>query len=108
MKWKYSITPRVTGKISLPGIQLTITDKFGFFRQQKFVKLRQDLTLLPFMLQPKSTVENVKSDKYSAVGGGTTDSNALGFPPSFWASENTAPVIHLVRLPGRLRLAQAS
>ena len=69
MKWKYSITPRVTGKISLPGIQLTITDKFCFFRQQKFVKLRQDLTLLPFMLQPKSTVENVKSDNIQLLAG---------------------------------------
>lgn len=69
MKWKYSITPRVTGKISLPGVQLTITDKFGFFRQQKFVKLRQELTLLPFMLQPKSTVENVKSDNIQLLAG---------------------------------------
>lgn len=60
MQWKYTLTPRVTGRTTLPGIQVTITDKLGLFRQQKFYRLAQNITLLPFLLQPKTTMEKIK------------------------------------------------
>lgn len=69
VQWKYKITPKVTGQLSLPGLQVTVTDKYGFFRLQKFIPLPQDLTMLPFVIQPKSTVERVKRDNIQLMTG---------------------------------------
>lgn len=69
VKWKYKIVPRVTGELALPGIQVTVTDKFGFFRLQKFIPHRQVLTLLPFIMQPKTTAEQVKRDNIQLMAG---------------------------------------
>ena len=31
VQWKYRITPQVTGQLALPGLQVTVTDAYGFF-----------------------------------------------------------------------------
>lgn len=69
IQWKYRITPRITGQLALPGLQVTISDKFGFFRQQKFFPHRQELTVLPFIMQPKGTIQTVKRDNIQLLAG---------------------------------------
>ena len=69
VEWKYLIKPMVTGQLAFTGLQVTITDKFGFFRQQKFIPHHQNLTLLPFIMQPKSTAEKVKRDNIQLMAG---------------------------------------
>ena len=69
VQWKYRITPQVTGQLALPGLQVTVTDAYGFFRHQQFVPLRQKLTLLPFVIQPQSTAERIKRDNLQLMTG---------------------------------------
>ncbi|MEC9093452.1 MAG: DUF58 domain-containing protein, partial [Planctomycetota bacterium] len=69
MHWKYKIVSTVTGQVAFPGIQVTITDKYGFFRLQKFSPFRQELTLLPRILQPQTTAERVKRDNLQLLSG---------------------------------------
>lgn len=69
VKWKYRIKPMVTGQLAFTGLQITVTDKYGFFREQRFIPLHQNLTLLPFVMQPKTTAEKVKRDNVHLMSG---------------------------------------
>lgn len=69
IQWNFQLTPQITGQLALPGLQVTLTDKYGFFRKQAFVKHRQTLTLLPLILQPRNTAEKVKRDNIQLLNG---------------------------------------
>lgn len=60
LTWQYILTPSVVGKMVLPGIQVKLTDSFGLLQEQRFVPLRHELTVLPFLLRPQTTLSVLK------------------------------------------------
>lgn len=69
LRWRYTIQPTVTGKITLPGLQATVTDPQGLFRVQRFVPLRQELTVWPFLVRPQATVSVLKQQNVQMLPG---------------------------------------
>lgn len=69
LRWRYVANPAVTGKITLPGLQLTVSDPQGLFRLQRFAPLRQELTIWPFLVRPQATVSVLKQQNVQMLPG---------------------------------------
>lgn len=60
LNWQYTLRPTVLGKLVLPGIQVKLSDSSGLLQARRFVPLRQELTVLPFLIRPQNTVPELK------------------------------------------------
>lgn len=56
----YSVRSPLCGKMIFPGLQVEITDYWGFFRIQQFVPFEQKTTVLPYLIRPQTTVSVLK------------------------------------------------
>ena len=56
----YEMRTPICGKMVFPGIQLEISDHWGFFRTEQFVPVSQKVTVLPFLIRPQTTVSVLK------------------------------------------------
>lgn len=56
----YEIQTPICGKMVFPGIQLEISDFWGFFRTEQFVPVSEKATVLPFLIRPQTTVSVLK------------------------------------------------
>jgi len=56
----YEVRTPICGKMVFPGIQLEISDHWGFFRTEQFVPVNQKTTVLPFLIRPQTTVSVLK------------------------------------------------
>lgn len=68
-EFRYSIQPKACGHMELSGLMLLIEDPTGMFRAQRFIPLRQRLTVLPFMIRPKTTVSTLKTNNLQQIVG---------------------------------------
>ena len=57
---EYSITTPICGQVSFPGVQVEISDYWGFFRAERFIALSQQPTVLPYLIRPQTTVSVLK------------------------------------------------
>lgn len=69
LAWSYTLRPTATRRTGLPGLQAAISDPQGLFRLQRFVPLRQDVTVLPFMVRPQATVSVLKRQNVQLLPG---------------------------------------
>ena len=58
--FSYSGTVRAAGKLTFPGVRLTVHDPFHFFELNRFVELRQSFRVLPDYLQSGKQRPTVK------------------------------------------------
>ena len=65
----YRLMPRVVGKMSIPGLQVLVTDRRGLFRRQYFVPIAQELTVLPFVARPEATHSVLKRNNIQILNG---------------------------------------
>lgn len=56
----YEVRTPICGKMVFPGIQVEISDHWGFFRTEQFVPVNQKPTVLPFLIRPQTTVSVLK------------------------------------------------
>jgi uncharacterized protein (DUF58 family) len=56
----YSVRSPMCGKLSFPGVQVEMSDYWGFFRAQQFLSLEQKPTVLPYLIRPQTTVSVLK------------------------------------------------
>lgn len=57
---EYSTTTPICGQVSFPGLQVEISDYCGLFRAEQFVALDQQVTVLPYLIRPQTTVSVLK------------------------------------------------
>ena len=57
---EYSVRTPICGKMVFPGIQLEVSDYWGFFRTEQFVPVNQKPTVLPYLIRPQTTVSVLK------------------------------------------------
>jgi uncharacterized protein (DUF58 family) len=69
LEWTYTLRPTATRRTGLPGLQVTISDPQGLFRLQRFVPLRQEVTVLPFMVRPQATLSVLKRQNVQLLPG---------------------------------------
>jgi uncharacterized protein (DUF58 family) len=67
--WRYRLRPRIIGKTTLPGLQATISDPQGLFRVQRFIPLRTEVSVLPFLIRPQATVSVLKRQNVQMLPG---------------------------------------
>ena len=65
----YSIQPQACGQMEISGIMLMIEDPNGMFRGQRYIPLRQRLTVLPFMIRPQTTTSVLKTNNLQQIVG---------------------------------------
>ena len=65
----YSIQPQACGHMEISGIMLMIEDPNGMFRGQRYIPLRQRLTVLPFMIRPQTTTSVLKTNNLQQIVG---------------------------------------
>jgi uncharacterized protein (DUF58 family) len=58
--FKYMAVLRAAGNATLPGVRLTLEDRFALFRAHRFVELRQDFRILPDFYQSGELRPTVK------------------------------------------------
>ena len=68
-EFRYALQPKACGHMELSGLMLLIEDPTGMFRGQRFIPLRQRLTVLPFMIRPKTTVSTLKASNIQQIVG---------------------------------------
>ena len=56
----YEVRTPICGKMVFPGIQIELSDHWGFFRTEQFVPVSQKPTVLPFLIRPQTTVSVLK------------------------------------------------
>ena len=59
---EYEVRTPICGKMVFPGIQIELSDHWGFFRTEQFVPLNQKPTVLPFLIRPQTTVSVLKQN----------------------------------------------
>jgi uncharacterized protein (DUF58 family) len=69
LKWSYVLRPTVTRRTMLPGIAATLSDPQGLFQAQLFLPLRQETTVLPFLVRPQTTVSVLKRQNVQLLPG---------------------------------------
>ena len=57
---EYEVRTPICGQMVFPGIQLELSDHWGFFRTEQFVPVNQKPTVLPFLIRPQTTVSVLK------------------------------------------------
>ena len=57
---EYEVRTPICGKMVFPGIQVELSDHWGFFRTEQFVPVNQKPTVLPFLIRPQTTVSVLK------------------------------------------------
>lgn len=57
---EYNIESPMCGRMHLPGLRVEVTDYWGFFRKDLFVPVPQELTVLPYLIRPQTTVSALK------------------------------------------------
>jgi len=60
----YEMRTPICGKMVFPGIQLEISDHWGFFKTEQFVPVNQNTTVLPFLIRPQTTVSVLKHNNW--------------------------------------------
>ncbi|MGI9519618.1 MAG: DUF58 domain-containing protein [Pirellulaceae bacterium] len=65
----YRFKPLVCGRMHLSGIELGLEDTNGMFRGRSFEVLRQQLTVLPFLIRPQTTVSVLKQNNLQIILG---------------------------------------
>lgn len=58
--FSYSVGVRAAGKLKLPGVRLTMQDRFGFFQIHRFVPVKQEFRLLPDFFQSAELRPTIK------------------------------------------------
>lgn len=58
--FSYRLGVRAAGQVTLPGVRLTIQDRYGFFQTHRFVPLEQKFRLLPDYFQSAEVRPTVK------------------------------------------------
>ncbi len=66
---RYVLRPRISGRTTLPGLQVTLSDPQGLFRWRRFAPLVQELSVLPFLIRPQATVSVVKRENVQLLPG---------------------------------------
>ena len=56
----YTIKTPLCGKMEFPGLQVEVSDYWGFFRCEQFVPVTQLATVLPFLIRSQTTVSVLK------------------------------------------------
>jgi uncharacterized protein (DUF58 family) len=56
----YTVATPICGQVHFTGIRIEISDYWGFFRTEIFVPLDQQVTVLPFLIRPQTTVSVLK------------------------------------------------
>lgn len=56
----YTVSTPICGQVSFPGLQVEISDYWGFFRTETFIALNQQPTVLPYLIRPQTTVSVLK------------------------------------------------
>jgi uncharacterized protein (DUF58 family) len=69
LRWQYLLRPTVTRRTMLPGIAVTLSDPQGLFQSQLFLPLRQETTVLPFLVRPQATVSVLKRQNVQLLPG---------------------------------------
>jgi uncharacterized protein (DUF58 family) len=69
LKWRYTLRPTVTRRTTLPGIAVELSDPHGLFKSQHFLPLRQEATVLPFLVRPQATVSVLKQQNVMLLPG---------------------------------------
>lgn len=57
---QYAATTSICGKVSFPGVRVEISDYWGLFRQEQFLPIQQEPTVLPYLIRPQTTVSVLK------------------------------------------------
>lgn len=60
IRFLYSVRPRAAGVAELPGVRVTLRDRFGFFRQHRLVACKQLVRVLPTYYQGGERLPTVK------------------------------------------------
>ncbi|MCA9176635.1 MAG: DUF58 domain-containing protein [Planctomycetales bacterium] len=60
--WSYLLLLRRLGRLTMPGLHVRVTDGAGLFEHHRFVPLRQELTVLPLLVRPETTVSVLKQN----------------------------------------------
>lgn len=68
-EFRYTLRPTACGHMELSGLMLLIEDPTGMFRGQRFLPMPQRLTVLPFMIRPKTTVSVLKTNNLQQIVG---------------------------------------
>lgn len=58
--FSYRVGVRAAGQVTLPGVRLTLQDRYGFFRMHRFVQLKQKFRLLPDYFQSAELRPTIK------------------------------------------------
>jgi uncharacterized protein (DUF58 family) len=58
--FSYTVGVRAAGQVTLPGVRLTLQDRYGFFRMHRFVAVEQKFRLLPDYFQSAELRPTVK------------------------------------------------
>ncbi len=66
---RYEIRSGACGKMHLPGLRVMVSDSTGFFRHEQFIPVNQQLTVLPFLIRPQTTVSVLKRDNVQRLTG---------------------------------------
>ena len=59
-EFEYSTSTAICGQVSFPGLRIEVLDYWGFFRTEQFIPIRQDPTVLPYLIRPQTTVSVLK------------------------------------------------
>ncbi len=65
----YKLKPQVCGHMKLSGVMVSIMDPNGMFQGQRYLKLSQSLTVLPFLVRPQTTASIMKTNNLQRVLG---------------------------------------
>jgi uncharacterized protein (DUF58 family) len=57
---RYTVRSPLCGKLSFPGVQVEMSDYWGFFRAEQFVSAEQKPTVLPYLIRPQTTISVLK------------------------------------------------
>lgn len=69
LQWSYTLWLRRLGRVQLPGMHVRISDGGGLFAVFRFVPCRQEMTVLPLLVRPQSTVSILKPDNAQLLMG---------------------------------------
>lgn len=66
---QYRLQPRSMGKFSLRGWHVVFSDPQGCFQVRRFIPVRQDINVFPYMVRPQATVSVLKPNNIQILTG---------------------------------------
>ncbi len=61
-EFSYRAVTAICGKVTFAGVRIEISDYWGFFRSEQFATLKQEPTVLPYLIRPQTTVSVLKQN----------------------------------------------